>query len=92
MGADQVAEIRPAIVEVFEGVDVGENWCATDTAARPSVATRTSQPMVTSHVAWVSTMSELSSTTRTRSGQFCAIALVGGRCEDSRWGKAVPGF
>jgi hypothetical protein len=29
MGADQVAEIRPAIVEVLEGAESGGDWCAT---------------------------------------------------------------
>jgi hypothetical protein len=33
MGADQIAEIRPAIAEVFAGVDAGENWCATFTVS-----------------------------------------------------------
>jgi hypothetical protein len=31
MGADQIAEIRPPIVEVFDGAAVGEAWCATFT-------------------------------------------------------------
>lgn len=33
MGADQIAELRPAIVEVLEGARSGETWCATFTEA-----------------------------------------------------------
>jgi hypothetical protein len=33
MGADQIAELRPPIVEVFAGAAEGESWCATFTVA-----------------------------------------------------------
>ena len=29
MGADQIAEIRPQVVEVFDAAAAGESWCAT---------------------------------------------------------------
>ena len=33
MGADQIAELRPAIVEVFAAAATGEDWCATFSVA-----------------------------------------------------------
>lgn len=33
MGADQIAAIRPALVEVSEGAEAGESWCATFTVS-----------------------------------------------------------